>query len=688
MKHRLARMFEANSIAIVGASPKEHSFGLRMVQSAGSAGFEGDMHFINPKYDSMLGKNCYASLKQLGKSVDLALLGVGGAHIESALVDAIESGAGSAVIYDACHGVSGEKNLLQRLKDIAKEANFPICGGNCMGFINVPSRCVGTYYPAGHLEQGGITLLAHSGSVFTLLALNDARYRFDLVVSPGQEIGSSIDEYIDYALSRETTNVIAVFMETARNPQGLAQAIEKAKKMGVPVVICKVGRTEESKKMAQSHTGALVGSETAYDALFENFGAIVVDTIDQMMNVALLCSQGRIPRAGGVAMVNDSGGLRELAMDCADKMDSPLAILDESLMEKLQAILPPPLVASNPLDCGGNLTGNYADAFRHSLDIFSTSDEVSMLGFEADFRDDYIYAPELLELATDLPNLTSKPCFIYSSFAQTNNKKLANALAKKNVPMLNGLHEVLYATSKFLQWGRKKDEKEVSPESFDFPSCMIEKWKKTLSNEIIDESLGLSLLQDFGLDTVENRVCTTWDQLNQSIVDFDFPVALKTASGIEHKSDQQGVYLDIENIEQLKLAYEDISQRLGERVIVQKMLDKRVELAFGCVLDADVGPIVMIAAGGFLIELVADRRFALAPVSYLKAEEMLESLRVKKLLDGVRGQEKVNKKAVIEAFVSFSLMCHHLRDYFKEIDVNPIIVNADSVVAADVLVLT
>ena len=384
---------------------------------------------------------------------DLAILGVGAANIEASLVSAIDRGVGAAVIFDACYGSAASgAPLLARLRDIAREANFPVCGGAGMGFINVPDACVASFYPADHLKPGSISLIAHSGSVFTTLAMNDPRYCFDLLVSPGQEMGATMDEYIDFAIQRPSTKVVAVFMETAREPQRFMQCLMNARKAGVPVVVCKVGRSDESARMARTHTGALAGSSAAYEAALNECGAISVDTVDQLLNVALLCSTGRLPGKGGVGLITNSGGLRELAMDCAAEINAPLARFSPRTVAALKQALPPNLEPSNPLDCAGDLTDEFAKVFERGVAVFDGAEEVSMIGLEADLRDDYVYSMNCSRLARDLPQRTGKPCFFYSSFGRANNRDLGAELIECGVPCLNGLAEMLMAVKKLQEW--------------------------------------------------------------------------------------------------------------------------------------------------------------------------------------------------------------------------------------------
>jgi acetyltransferase len=208
-------------MALVGASQRTGSVGAAMVESALASAYEGPIHLVNPKYPEIGKRDCFPSLATLPETPDLVVAAVGGRQVEAVLDEALACGARAMVVFDACHGEDGEgRQILARLRDKARDADFPICGGNGMGFLDITHGCNASFYPAAHLKPGGITLIAHSGSVFTVLALNDPRYRFNLVISAGQEIGVTVDEFMDFALDRPETRVIALFMEAARRPVG------------------------------------------------------------------------------------------------------------------------------------------------------------------------------------------------------------------------------------------------------------------------------------------------------------------------------------------------------------------------------------------------------------------------------------------------------------------------------------
>ncbi len=682
MTLNLDAMFEARSMAIVGASARPGSFGSELAASVISNNYKGKISFINPRGGTILGQEVLPSIRELDHAPDVVVLGIAGKNLERALLDAMDMGAKSAVIFDACYGETKSGDLiLQRLRDIAHEANLPVCGGAGMGFLNIHTGAVASFYPADHMKPGGISLIAHSGSVFTVLGMNDPRYRFDLMVSPGQEIGATVDEYISYAASRDTTRAIAVFMESARNPEGLVDSLCAARDAGVPVVICKVGRTEQSARLARSHTGALVGSHAAYEAVISECGAICVNTVDDLMNTALLFSNGRIPGSGGAGLVTDSGGLREMQLDLAEESNTPLAQLSDATVAKLRNILPSELVPSNPLDCAAALTDDFPKVFDNGLQTLADAAEVSMLGFEADMRDDYIYDDGLLTQAKSLVSRTNKPVFCYTSFGQTHNRDLGDQLAELGVPYLNGADVTMNAIRHLQNWADQRNSVSEIP-----PQVSV---AKSFPEKLSGEAASLLLLSEYQIPVAQTRVCVEANAVKCAAEELGYPLVLKTAEpGVDHKSDQGGVVLNLVDAASLQAAYNEMSSRLGPQVIVQQQSPKGIELAFGCVDDADFGPLVMVSPGGTLVELFNEREFARAPFGPRKAEAMIRKLTVARLIDGVRGDAPRNMKAAAQALSNFSCACAALKDHVAEIDINPVVVTETGVVAVDALIVS
>ena len=689
--HPLAPLLAPRSIALVGASARPGTVGHGMVRSVRASGFAGPVHLINPNRTEIEGMACLPSLAALPAAPELVAVAVGGERAVALCDEALAIGARALVLFDGCYGAAEDgETFVKKLRNRIGESGIPLCGGNGMGFFDVAKGCHVSFYEADHLRPGGITLIAQSGSVFTVLALNDHRYRFNLVISAGQEIATSIDQYMDYALERPDTKVIAIFMEAARRPAGFAAALAKAQDRGVPVVVCKVGRTPESARLALSHSGAIAGDDAAFGALLARHGALRVETVDQLMNAALLLSQGRPLGAGGLGAVTDSGGLRESLIDRAAACGVSFAPLSENSRAELRAALPEMLDPTNPVDAAGPLVGDFHAVFRDCLEILAAAPEVAALGYEFDGRDDYIYGPELFEVAVKLPEITGKPCFAYNSFANANNRALADRLADAGVPLLNGQDEMLAAVRNLFAWWRLRQAcREDDPLPPAPGDDLVAKWRERLTQgDPLSEAEGLNLLDDFGVATVPRAAAADWAETAAAAERLGYPLVLKTAvTGIAHKTEAGGVRVGLRNADELEAAYRDMAARLGPEVLLQQMAPRGVELAFGCVVDPDFGPLVLVGAGGTLVEVLDDHVHAMAPFGPRQAQRLLARLKMRPLLDGVRGQAGAEMASLCESLSRFSLLCHRLGPQLSEADVNPMIAGPGGCVAVDALVV-
>lgn len=224
--------------------------GDQVVRQLISGGFDGPIYPVNPRYETLHGLRCAPDLERVGELVDLVVLAVANAHLESGLTEAAKIGARSAAIFASCHGETSDGTPLRiRLHEIAADADIPICGGNGMGFLNIEAglRVCGFYEPPD-LVPGGVTFLSHSGSLFSALLHNRRGIRFNHVVSTGLEINTPMDRYLAWSLDRETTRVIALFLETIRDPEGFKDTLGAAANRDVPVVALKVGASSRGQK--------------------------------------------------------------------------------------------------------------------------------------------------------------------------------------------------------------------------------------------------------------------------------------------------------------------------------------------------------------------------------------------------------------------------------------------------------
>jgi acetate---CoA ligase (ADP-forming) len=685
----LERMLEARSVAVVGASVKTGSLGAQMMAELRRGGFVGDVYPINPGYEEVDGYRCYPSILEAPGPVDLAILGVANARIEQAMQDAIAAGAGSVVTFSSLYEEPGEGSpLTERVGALAREAGIALCGGNGMGFLNVPGRLRATGFATpDEMRAGPVTFISHSGSAFAALAFNDRGIGFDLVVSSGQEVVTTMDEYMRFALERDTSRVLALLLETVRNPAGFVAALTLAAERGIPVLALKVGRSERSKAMVTAHSGALAGEHGAYEAVFDAHGVHEVRSLDEMADaLELFSSPRRVTGGTGIASIHDSGGERALFVDLAAEHDVPLADVSEATLTRIADVLDPGLEAANPLDAWG--TGIDADRiFRESFVAFHDDPDVAAMAFVVDLtRQGEPYDEGYLQIASDISASTTKPFCVLSNLSAAVDQDEAKMLRDAGIPVLEGTTPGLRALKHLLEDARAR--RAVVPPA-PAPDHVRDWWRVRLeTGEPIGEQEGLRLLADYGIPTVEIRTAATAEEAIEAGNELGYPVVLKTAAPeVHHKTDAGGVRLGLGGGQELSVAYIDMAARLGPHVTVSKMAPTGVEIAIGLVHDPTFGSLVLVAAGGVFVELLADRRLGLPPLDDVAASRLIDGLRIRPVLDGVRGAAATNVAALAHAVSRLSVLAAELGDRIAELDANPVIVSPSGCVAVDALIV-
>ena len=653
-EHHLRPLLAPQSMALVGASTRSDTAGNDMVLEVLESGFAGPAYAVNPNYTEVEGLDCHATLTQLPERVDLVVIAVGNAQIESVLDEAISLGIPAAVIFGSAH-LEGDQteSLRERLQDKARRANMPICGANCLGFYNLDHQVRAfPQHISRDFQPGGVSYISQSGSVLTSLLWNNQKLRFNLAISAGAELVTDVADYMDYALDQATTRVIALFLETVRRPQAFIAALQKALQRRIPVVVLKVGRTEASAALAISHSGAIAGDDAAYQALFEKYGVVRVSSLDELAATAQIFSMPREIAPGGVAAILDSGGEREILMDLADEADVPFSRIDTATVAKLEQQLEPGLEAINPLDAwgtGNNHKGIYEHCWRALMDDPDTGIGV----FVADLTSRFWLHETFARVCRRVAMRTSKPIVMMTNHVGTESQDLALRLCKAGIQVLDGTQPGLVAIRNAMSYRDFLNQANVDSQPTN-RAIVASHWRSRFAEAApLDEYEGLQLLADYGIPAQHTERATTLQEVRQAAAKLDYPLVLKTAMpGIVHKSDLGGVVLNINNMEELEAAYADLRDRLGAKVILANMATGNVELALGIVSDPQFGPMVMVASGGIFIEILKDRQLALAPVDINQAHNMISRLAIKPMLDGARGQAASNLDSVAQALVN------------------------------------
>jgi acetate---CoA ligase (ADP-forming) len=615
-----------------------------------------------------------------------------------------------------------------------------VCGGNGMGFFNLEQSLRVCGYPEpADLAVGPVAAVSHSGSVFSALLHNDRGLRFNLVVSAGNELVTSAAAYLDHALDLPSTRVVALFLETVREPAAFRAALAKAAARTIPVVALKVGQGRAARAMVAAHSGALAGEDGAYQALFDAYWVARVATLDELADTCELLA-GRRAGPGALAAIHDSGGERAHLLDVTERLRVPLAELSETTRARLEAVLEPGLPATNPLDAWG--TGNDADRiFAACIRAVLENPATAALALNLDLTTEPTPDTSYTGLAIEAAAGTDKPVAVIANLASAVDPAEAATLRAAGVPVLEGTATGLAAMGHLLAYrdflarrgagdGMEAAERRgaaderrvvdnpapVPPGSATLPhrgtrhrrvgvGRARERWRRRLSEagrplgeveagaplggpEPLDEAEGLALLADWGVPVVAAEVASSLEQALAAAGRVGWPVALKTAAaGVVHKSDVGGVLLGLDGPDRVAAAYKDLAARLGPRVTVAAMAGPGVELALGVVADPQFGPLLIVAAGGVLVEVLGDRRFALPPVDRRQAMAMLDRLAVRPLLDGVRGGPPADLDAVAQAVADLSVLAVDLGDRLAALDVNPLVAGPDGCVAADALVV-
>lgn len=674
---RLGSMLEARTIAVVGASERPDSFGHRLTTEVLRSPSAPTVHLVNPRRREVLGRPCVPSLADVPESVDLVLLGVPDSAVAEQVRLATARGDAGAVVFGTATGLGPELT--------AAAGDMALCGAGCMGFVNVARgvRAIG-YLERHPLPVGPIAMVTHSGSVFSTILRTHRRLEFSVVVSSGQELVTTTADYLGYALELPETRVVGLVLETLRDAPRLRAGLAAAAERDVPVVALTVGGSPTGRALVDAHSGAIAGDDAAWEALFAAYGVHRVDDLGELVDSLETFAIGRRVRrgsTGGVATLHDSGAERALVADVAERIGVPFAQLAPATRSALESRLEPGLVASNPLDVWA--TGVDTEGLvSHCLEALAADPAVDVVAVAVDlvpeYDDDMSY-PTAIETVL---GRTDKPVVVLTNLSSAVDQVVAARLRDRGVPVLEGTRSGLRAVGHLLSDAKPRND----PLTRQHDEERRGRWARRLTDG--SDLDPLALVADYGVPAVSGRRASSAETAVAAADEVGYPVVLKTAGrDIGHKVDVDGVRLGLAGPDEVRAAYADLAGRLGAEVAVQSYVEPGVELALGIVRDPLLGPLVVVAAGGTLVELLGQRAVGLPPVDEVVASDLLARLPVSRLLDGHRGQPPADVDAIRRAVAAMSQLAMELGDWVDAVDVNPLIVSPDGAIAVDVLVV-
>jgi acyl-CoA synthetase (NDP forming) len=672
-------MLEARSVALVGASARPGSLGARMIAEVARSPSRPRTYLVNPRYRDIDGVPCLPDLAAVPEPVDLALLAVPDRALEQQLSAAARSQARSAVIFGNAFDPPGRTGLRSRLAAIAGQAGLALCGAGCMGFVNVARglRAIG-YVEPDPLPAGPVALVTHSGSVFSALLRTRRGFGFSLAVSSGQELVTTAADYARYALGQAETQVLALVLEAIRDAPGLRAVLADALAADVPVVLLSVGASQAGQALVSAHSGALAAADGAWEALAGAYGLHRVRDLAELADTLELFAAGRRAAPGtGIATVHDSGLERAHTADLAAELSVPFADLAPATHARLAASLDPGLDPANPLDVWG--TGRDTEPlFAECLSALAEDPAVAAVALAVDlvpeFDGDESYPAAVLAAAAG----TAKPVAVLAGLPSAVDQAAAARLRAAGVPVLEGTRTGLLALRHLLDHSGRptpppvRDPARASWQD-PFPAGGPELF---------------GLLREYGIPAVRTEAAASRDAALAAASAIGYPVVIKTDEpGIAHKSDVGGVRLGLAGPAEAGAAYDDLAARLGPRVVVCETAPPGTELALGIVTDPALGPLLVVGAGGVLVEILAERAVLLAPVTRSAALAALRRLRIAPVLAGSRGLPAADLGAIADAITGLSRLACDLGDAVAALDINPLICTPAGPVAVDALLI-
>jgi len=686
--HRLDPLLRPQSVAVIGASQRKDSMGEWCLKNLKKGGFNGDVFPINPSYSTIGDLRCYGSIADLPTVPDLAIFAVGDHRVETALGEAITAGVPAAVIMSSLNiDNDATPPLKERVARKIRGAGMLVCGANGMGYYNLRDGVWACGFDsAKHSAPGCISLISQSGAGMSGIIDCDERVQVNLAVSTGNELSVTIDQYIDFALELPETRVIGLFLETARNPDGFVAALKKAADRRIPVVALKVGCSKESAQLAVSHSGAMAGADDTYDALFDRYGVHRVADMDEFATALILFANQKPLGPGGLVSLHDSGGEQQLMVDLAADAGVPLVKISYDTQEKLRAVLDPELPAVNPLDGWSRGGDSAGDRMAECLALLAEDESTAIAALVHDRAPGGLIYKSYLHYIKVSAERSETPISLVAARQGTGSDPQVVESTRKGFPVLDGVGPYLRGVRLMMD---HRDYRAPGEPQWAIDESVVGRWKARLQGvDPVSENDGHSMLEDFGIEGVARRTASNRDDLMTAATSLRYPLVLKTAAiDIAHKTERGGVVLNIADNEALLCAYDEMASALGTDVLLMEQAGSGVELILGMKTDPQFGPVVMFGFGGVHAEVLKDVVFAIPPFDAEYAREKLDKLAMRPLLDGVRGQPPVAVDAFCQAAEKFSVMVHALRDDLQEVDINPLIVNEESCVAVDALMV-
>ena len=702
MRTDLERFFTPRAIAIIGASQDFGTISGQPLKHLQSHDYPGNLYPVNPRYQEVGGLKCYPSLADVPETPDLVLILVNASRVVDMLEQCGAKGVPYVIIFSS--GFSevggGGVDLQAKLTAIADQYNIGVIGPNCQGMINIAD---GVFAGFGSVfgfdyDPGPVSMVSQSGGFgFSVMNLsNDGGLAFRQMVTTGNEIGVSTIDFIEYFIRDPKTEIIAGYVEGLKDAGRLVDVGEKALLAGKPILMWKVGNTEQGQRAAASHTANLGGSMALYRAAFRQKGIIQVDDIQDVVDFGRAFQSRRLPQGNRLAIITISGGAGILMTDEIVAGGMQLADLAPETLEKLRSFVPSFGSLINPVDVTAAIFNDTTLIDRTLQAIIEDPGVDSIAMINASLQGEL--ADKVAQQIVTAAKRTDKPVFLCWSARDVTAKKAYGLLDAARLPHYKSpvrCGKALAAVTWYAEAKRRNErQRGEQPLAISRPQA-----QETLRNHTADiaEYEAKRILAEYGIPVTKEALATTVGDALSAAKRIGFPVAMKVQSpDISHKTEAKAVRLGLASDAEVSAAFREILANARaykpdaeiEGVLVQEMVKGGIEAILGVTNDPLFGPAVMFGLGGIFAEVLKDVSFRLAPVTHAVALEMIAEIKASPILAGARGKAPADVEALAEAIVRLSALAVDLKDHLAELDINPLFVmdKGHGVVAADALI--
>jgi len=690
----LKEIMSPKSIAIVGASDNKARIGGRPLAHMIEQKFSGGIFPINPNRDSVQGIKAYSTLLDVKEDLDFILVAVPSQIVVSVLEQAVIKKAKTALIFSSGFSeIGGQGEIYQnQIKKISKESGLRVIGPNCLGLFNSATNFYPTFTSTIDRATpipGGISIASQSGAygshIYMVAHQRGLGIRYWMTT--GNEVDLSVGETIQLMAEDPDVHSIMAYAESVKDGEQFTKALDTARSEKKPVIFMKVGRSEVGAAAANSHTASLAGEDAIYDEVLKAHGAYRVRSTEEMLDVAYATKPRIFPAGKNLGLVTISGGGGVLMADAASDEGLTVGPMPQDAQDKLKKLVP---FASpmNPVDVTAQFFNDLSIVPKFTDLMLSRGGYDALIGFWTSVAGSPLLSKPLLSSLKQAMTGYEDKLFINCMVAP---EEIVKTYENEGFLCIEDPTRAVVAMSALMFFGEKFNINTIK-QNFKKDSYVINLPRKKLNE--IDCS---EILRRANLPIVESSRIEKIDDLSPIFENDNNKYVMKIlSSDIQHKTDVGGVILNIENIEQAKEAFNKIHKNVEEKapkaIIEGIMISPMIKDGFECILGAKIdpvfGPIVMFGLGGIYTEVMKDISFAEAPLSTKKAEKMILSLKSKDIFYGARGQSSVDIKSLITAIVNLSNLIAANSDQIDQVEMNPILVSQNNVVALDALIVT